>query len=194
MILTFTGASGTGKTTLVKKILQQQSAAKLLLSTTTRTPRKGDAPGEYEFVSRERFMEMHEHKAFLWKTEIAGNFYGTRCRVVDEALDGMLSLTLATLDLSGVRKLQDHARERSLERFVVSSYILSPGDDKLRSRMLRRGDSPEEVERRLALCRSWDQEARSASDVKLNFTPDRDSLDGKLETILSYLGRLSAPP
>ena len=53
--------SGAGKTTLVRKLLEQDSAVQLSISYTTRAPRPGEQDGrEYNFVDAAQFRAMRE--------------------------------------------------------------------------------------------------------------------------------------
>ncbi|MBY0341221.1 MAG: guanylate kinase, partial [Rhodocyclaceae bacterium] len=70
--------SGAGKTTLVRKLLEQDAAVQLSISYTTRAPRPGEQNGrEYHFVDVAEFSAMRERGDFLEWAEVHGNFYGT---------------------------------------------------------------------------------------------------------------------
>lgn len=186
MILTFTGASGTGKTSTVKRILAANSRARPLTSTTTRTPRPSDAPGEYEYICKDDFIELRKQEKFAWDTEVRGNFYGTRRILVDLMLDSRDLLALATLDQSGVETLQRLAKERGSARNVISLYFLSPGADILRERLRKRNEPESAVEKNIAMCLDWDDRARKSAAV-FRFFQDDDSLDAKLGFALNAL-------
>ena len=83
-----TGASGTGKTTLVRQALQDIPSLRFSVSATTRPIRKGETDGvDYHFLDRETFMARVAAGAFLEWAEVYGNCYGTPREPVDAALD-----------------------------------------------------------------------------------------------------------
>ena len=186
MILTFTGASGTGKTSTMKRILTMNSGAKPLTSTTTRGPRSSDAPGEYEYVSNDVFRSLVKNGKFAWKTENFDRQYGTRRMMIDLMLESHDHLALATLDQSGVAKLHAIAVERGCVRNAVSIYFLSPGADILRQRLLQRRDTEEQIEKRISMCENWDALARN-SGLPFHFLPDNGDLEEKLNFSLRTL-------
>ncbi len=53
-LISFTGVSGSGKSTIVRKLLEDP-AFHIVTSTTTRPPRESDIHGEYEYVSPAEF-------------------------------------------------------------------------------------------------------------------------------------------
>ena len=70
--------SGTGKTTLVERLVQVVPKLRLSRSYTSRTARAGEQDGvDYNFISRERFEAMIEEGAFLEWADVFGNLYGT---------------------------------------------------------------------------------------------------------------------
>ena len=95
-LLTFTGDSGTGKTTLVDALLKNP-LFQAVRSTTTRPRRLTDKPWEYEHIHEEDFLDLLYGGALLWHTRNFGNYYGTRRSAVDEALGaeyhGVLNIT-----------------------------------------------------------------------------------------------------
>lgn len=179
VILTFSGASGVGKSTLIARLIAETPGSGYLQSTTTRQPRAKDAPGEYEFVTDDEFDRLVASEAFAWKTDVAQKRYGTRAQYIRDALRSE-TWRFAALDVSGVCALQAAARELGLMSAVRSIYILSPQTDVLRTRMRSRGDTDTQIESRLTACASWDTEALHASCVRLEFTRDHDRLDEKL--------------
>ncbi|MEC8383667.1 MAG: guanylate kinase, partial [Pseudomonadota bacterium] len=87
LIIVFTAASGTGKTTLARKLIEQDGMLKASVSYTTREKRSGEVDGEcYHFVSSEQFSDMVDRGDFLERTSIYGNKYGTVKREVDKII------------------------------------------------------------------------------------------------------------
>lgn len=70
--------SGTGKTTLVSRLLREMPDLGRSVSWTTRPPRAGEKEGiDYHFIDEKTFREMaHEDRFFEWE-EVHGFFYGT---------------------------------------------------------------------------------------------------------------------
>ena len=82
------GPSGTGKDTVVAKLLGSHPEIEKTVSATTRTPREGERDGvDYHFIHADRFRNMIAEDAFLEYAEYVGNFYGTPMRLVDEAME-----------------------------------------------------------------------------------------------------------
>ncbi len=153
-IVTITGPSGSGKTTIARELLHKNPDWKLVLSLTTRKPRDSDLPGEYRCgVSSEEFRKREQLKEFLWIVSAHGNRYGTLRRCVDSALAAKhISLMLLTPD--AVPILLDYAPGK-----VISFFIIPPDDAILRVRLEKRGEDPATIERRIADCKKWHQEA-----------------------------------
>ena len=97
LLIVYTGASGVGKGTIMKKLLASDPNLRLSISATTRAPRAGEQDGrEYYFVTHERFDELIANDGFLEHAEYVGNKYGTPkeplFRMLDEGLDVMLEI------------------------------------------------------------------------------------------------------
>ncbi|HEX6202128.1 MAG TPA: guanylate kinase [Thermoanaerobaculia bacterium] len=141
--------SGTGKTTLIRSLLDGGSRAVgdlcFSVSHTTRPPRRQEVDGEhYHFVSRDRFQRMIDDGAFLEWAEVHGNLYGTARDEVLPRLEAGIDVLL-DIDVQGAaRMLAQHAGS-------VSVFVLPPSYAVLRERLHGRGlDDEEEIARRLA--------------------------------------------
>lgn len=141
--------SGTGKTTLIRNLLDGGSRAVgnlcFSVSHTTRPPRRQEVDGEhYHFVSRDRFQRMIDEGAFLEWAEVHGNLYGTARDEVLPRLEAGIDVLL-DIDVQGAeRMLAQHAGS-------VSVFVLPPSYAVLRERLYGRGlDDEEEIDRRLA--------------------------------------------
>ena len=85
--LVISAPSGTGKTTLIKRLRKEFPNFGYSISCTTRAPREGEVDGkDYHFLSRERFVELRDQGHFAEWAEVHGNFYGTPLPPVREML------------------------------------------------------------------------------------------------------------
>ena len=77
-IFVISAASGTGKTTLIARLLQHHSDIRVSVSHTTRAPRRGEENGKhYHFVSVPEFERMIEEGQFVEYAKVYSNYYGT---------------------------------------------------------------------------------------------------------------------
>ncbi len=140
-----TGASGTGKTTLVREALAVFDDLEFSVSAATRAPRRGEVDGrDYHFVSQEQYERWLEDGAFLESADVYGNRYGTLRAPVEEALAAGRSVLLE-IDLQGARQVS-----RALPEAVLV-FVLPPDlaslEDRLRGRST---DSDAIIQRRVA--------------------------------------------
>lgn len=140
-----TAASGAGKTSLVRDLLQQDSQIQLSVSYTTRQPRVGEVNGEhYHFVDEASFLKMLDDNDFLESAHVHGARYGTSKTCVNEVLASGQDLILE-IDWQGAAQVRQFYPE------AISIFILPPSMQELESRLRGRGqDSDEVIAKRLA--------------------------------------------
>ncbi|MDO8548179.1 MAG: AAA family ATPase [bacterium] len=153
MILSITGPSGVGKTTLLHNLLKNIPEARPLTSYTTREARPSDEPGEYAYVSHEEFKQIEQSGVFLWEAKTYVNRYGTKKEDIDRALNGGFYVPVLVID--AVKKLHEYARSVGKESQATYMYIFIDDENELRKRFKERGDSAEETEARIQECRDW---------------------------------------
>jgi guanylate kinase len=136
--------SGTGKTSLVRALMQADPGLEFSVSYTTRAPRTNERPGhDYHFVSPARFMAMVDAGEFLEYATVFDHFYGTGRADVESALAAGRRLILE-IDWQGARQVRGRLPEG------VQVFILPPSRAALEERLRkRRTDSPEVIARRL---------------------------------------------
>ena len=142
--------SGTGKTTLVKALVERVAGLDMSRSYTSRPPRPDEQDGvDYHFVSRRRFEAMRAAGEFLEWAEVFGHLYGTGAAETRQRLDEGVDLALV-IDVQGAGQV------RALETGAVSIFVLPPSPDILERRLRRRGaeeSSEAEFVRRLTVAR-----------------------------------------
>lgn len=140
-----TGASGTGKTTLVKEALTTIPDLRFSVSATTRAMRKGEIDGvDYFFLNKDNFLTFRENDSFLESAQVYGNYYGTLRKPVLESLKQGDSILLE-IDRRGAQQVKDKMPN------AISIFILPPSVGSLETRLRNRAtDSEEIIQRRLA--------------------------------------------
>ena len=140
--------SGTGKTTLAERLVEQEPQLRLSRSYTSRSAREGETDGvDYNFVTRERFDAMIAAGEFLEWADVFGNLYGTSLADTERALATGCDLVLV-IDVQGARKV----RRRGIETTAV--FVMPPSLDVLEQRLRGRSkDSVEAIARRLQIAR-----------------------------------------
>lgn len=138
--------SGTGKTTICRRLLERDPRLRLSISHTTRESRPGEKEGvDYHFVSAEAFRELVEADGFLEHAEYGGNVYGTSFRAIEEPIDGGLDVLLE-IEVQGASQV----RERRPAACLI--FILPPNLEVLEDRLRGRGTDEESViQRRMSL-------------------------------------------
>jgi guanylate kinase len=140
----FSAASGTGKTSLAKALVEQMPDVAFSVSHTTRAPRPGEQHGvHYYFVTPQQFDEMVAADRFLEHAKVFGNSYGTS-RAVTENLLRQGKSVIFDIDWQGARAIKEKMPE------AVSIFILPPSRAALEERLTGRGqDAPEVIARRM---------------------------------------------
>jgi guanylate kinase len=138
--------SGTGKTTLIKRLVAKFPRFSFSVSCTTREPRPGERDGvDYEFLSREEFRRRRDAGFFAEWAEVYGNFYGTPLVSTQELLARGRDV-LFDIDVQGASQLR---RTIPGARLI---FILPPSREALERRLSGRGtESEDSLARRLAL-------------------------------------------
>ena len=136
--------SGTGKTTLVERLVQCVPDLRMSRSYTSRPARVGEQDGvDYNFITRERFELMVREGQFLEWADVFGNCYGT-CAADTDAMLARGEDVVLVIDVQGARQV----RSRGIE--TIGIFVLPPSAKVLEQRLRGRSkDSEEQIRRRL---------------------------------------------
>lgn len=169
--------SGTGKTTILKRVMGEFPEMKFSVSYTTRPPRPGEKEGvEYHFVSREEFKRMIQKGAFAEWTELLGNYYGTSKAFLDDCLARDLDVIL-DIDTQGADQIHKNYQDG------VFIFILPPEIGDLKERLTRRGsESQEMIDLRLRNASKEIEKMGNYDYVVIN-----DQIDGAVERIKAII-------
>lgn len=159
-------ASGTGKTTLSRMLLEADNALKLSISFTTRPPRGDERDGvEYNFTDRETFEQMIHRAAFIEWAEVFGNYYGSSREWTAAELEQGHNV-LFDIDVQG------GAQIRRLFPDACLVFLVPPSLEELEGRLRGRAtDDDDTINQRLIAARKEISEGVQTYDYVL--TNDR---------------------
>jgi guanylate kinase len=140
ILVVISGFSGSGKGTLMKKLIEEYGADYALsVSATTRSPRPGEVDGkDYFFVSKERFEEMIKADALVEYAQYVENYYGTPKQYVFDQLDAGKNVILE-IEIQGALKIRQQFPDTRL------LFVTAPDAETLKNRLIGRGTETEEV-------------------------------------------------
>jgi len=177
-LFVFSGASGVGKSTVLAKVMASRPDLRFSVSATTRSPRAGEIEGEsYYFVTKEKFLEMIEEKAFLEYDVHMDNYYGTPKHQLDEKLkNGNVVLDIEPNGAFHVRQERPDA---------VLIFIAPPSLEELECRLRGRGDTSEaQIQVRQARV-AWEMEQSKHYD----YVVVNEQVDACVQEILQIIAR-----
>ena len=169
--------SGTGKTTLVERLVEHTPGLKMSRSYTSRAAREGETDGvDYNFVTRPKFEGMAAAGEFLEWAEVFGNLYGTGASDTETVLASRQDVVLV-IDVQGARKV----RARGIETTTV--FVMPPSMAVLEQRLRGRSkDSEAEIQRRLQVARD-----EVAAFAEYDFIVVNDELTSAVDRLRSIV-------
>ncbi|MBO4213514.1 MAG: guanylate kinase [Lachnospiraceae bacterium] len=140
ILVVFSGFSGSGKGTIMKKLIENHSDIYALsVSATTRNPREGERDGiEYFFKTVPEFEELIKNNMMLEYANYAGNYYGTPKEYVEKKLDEGYDVILE-IETQGALKVKAQYPDTLL------MFVTPPSADILYERLKGRGTETDEV-------------------------------------------------
>jgi guanylate kinase len=173
LMLVVSAPSGTGKTTVVERLVQVTPGLSLSRSYTSRGIRAGETDGiDYNFITRTRFEEMVAADAFLEWADVFGNLYGTSAGDAERELAAGHDLVLV-IDVQGARQVRARCAG------TVGVFVLPPSYEILERRLRGRSkDSEDAMQRRLRTARE-----EVAAFVEYDYVVVNDELDACVERL-----------
>ena len=177
LLFVVSAPSGAGKTSLCKEIIKYVPNLQHSVSYTTRSARPLEIDGsDYHFVSVAEFKKMIAEDAFIEWAIVHGNYYGTSQKELNDLLNREVDVVL-DIDSQGASQIK--------KRFTngVFIYILPPSFEELRKRLaIRKGDTPDEIKRRLDKSRDEAKDYRMYDYLLVN-----DDFDVALKRLKSVI-------
>lgn len=151
LLYIISGPSGTGKTTLIKNILNNQNYhpaisfkniqknLQLSISYTTRKPRDGEISGkDYHFISKKKFQKMIDNNMFFEYAQVFNYYYGTEKNSIQKMLQSGIHIIL-NIDWQGAKQI------RCQVPHAYTIFILPPSKYELERRLRTRKKDTEKT-------------------------------------------------
>ena len=172
--------SGTGKTSLVKALIEKDPSIRLSVSTTTREPRASEVNGkDYFFVKKEDFDKQINNNEFLEWAYVFGNFYGTSATLVKNSINRGEKVLLE-IDWQGAFQIKKRYSRASLTLI----FVAPPSLEILKERLQKRGqDKVSVIAERLAAAK--EEMAKSDNFDYVIINDNFDTAVSELYTIIN---------
>ena len=171
------GFAGSGKGTLMNRLMKDYDGYELSISATSRKPRPGEKEGiNYFFKTREEFEEMIKNDELLEYAEYVGNYYGTPKEFVAAKLDEGRDVVLE-IEIQGAMQI----KKKYPDTLLV--FVTPPGVEELERRLRGRGTESEEVIRKRMLRAAEESEGMKDYDYIL-INDDLDTCTKELHELI----------
>ena len=178
-LVVISAPSGTGKGTVISKILKLRPGFVFSVSATTRKPRPGEIDGTaYHFLTHERFLEMIDKDEFLEYAQYVGEYYGTPAKPIEDCIASGRTIIL-DIEVQGAKQVMQKIPD------AVTIFIMAPNLEELEKRLRGRGtDSEEKLTARL-------EQARLELDERCHYdyTVVNDNVSRAAEEIIAIIDR-----
>lgn len=150
LLIVVSGFAGSGKGTLMKRLVEDYDGYALSVSMTTRNPRPGEVHGrEYFFVSKEEFEQKIKDGGLIEYASYVENYYGTPRDYVEEQMAAGKDVVLE-IEIQGALKVKKRFPD------AVLIFVLPPSVEELYRRLKNRGTETEDVIRK-RMCRAREE-------------------------------------
>lgn len=179
LLVVLSGPSGVGKDSVLMRMRELGFPFHFVITVNSRPQRPGEIDGfDYHFVSTRRFEEMIEQQELLEWANVYGHYRGIPKFEVRQAFESRRDVILR-VNVDGAATI------KRIEPQAILIFIAPHSLEELRQRLLlRRTDSPEEIERRLALAREELAQIPTFDYVVLNREDRLDEAVGHIRAII----------
>ena len=175
-LFVISGASGVGKTSVLKQVMKVRDDLQFSVSATSRPPRPGEVDGvNYYFISRDEFQAMIDRNEFVEYDYHMENYYGTlKSEVLKKTENGNMILDVEPNGALAIREIYPDA---------TLIFVAPPSVDTLEQRIRGRGDTgDDQIKVRLERA-AWE----CAQGEKYDYIVINDVLDACVEQVLQII-------
>ena len=179
-LFVISGASGVGKSTVLKRVMELRDDLRFSVSATTRNPRPGETDGvEYYFVTHDKFESMIAQDEFIEYDAHMGNYYGTPVGQLEEKL--VTGSVILDIEPVGAFIVQSKRAD------AVLIFIAPPSMEELEKRLRGRGDTSEEqMQIRLERAK-WEME----QSKRYNYVVTNEQVETCADQILHIIAEMA---
>ena len=175
-LFVISGASGVGKSTILKRIMEAEPKLQFSVSATSRAPREGETNGvQYFFISEDAFKQMITQGAFVEYDYHMGNYYGTlKSEIINKTQQGDMILDVEPVGAMRVREIYPDAK---------LIFIAPPSMEVLNARLRSRNDTSEDQIAVRAERAAWE----NSQQDKYDYVVVNDVLDDAVARVLQII-------
>ncbi len=180
LLVVISGPSGVGKDSVLMRMRELGFPFHFVVTANSRPQRPGEIDGvDYHFVTTERFREMIQNDELLEWAEVYGQYKGIPKFEIRQAIASGRDVILR-INVDGAATIKRLAPE------AVFIFLAPASIDELRHRLLlRRTESPHEIERRLAMVNDEMAQLPNFDYVVINHADRLDETVGQIRAIIS---------
>jgi len=139
-VIVIVAPSGTGKSTLIKRLQKAFPQLRGVVTYTTRPIRSNETNGEdYHFVDLEKFEKLKAEEFFIEWAKVHGNFYGSSKESVHDKIN-IGENTLLEIDVQGAKAYMEEFKDNAK---VI--FLSPPSMEILEERLRGRGTETDDV-------------------------------------------------
>lgn len=175
ILLIISGPAGSGKNTVCERLIASNPNIVRAITATTRPPRVGESDGiDYHFLTEDVFKKSIDNGDFYEWASVHGRYYGTQKSEILSKLSSGKDVILI-IDVQGARTWKKVAEyDKNLKKVLHSVFIKPASLDTIAERMHLRGDSDEEIKKRLQTAERELQEEQFFEKTIISGTRDED--------------------
>lgn len=178
-LIVISSPSGTGKNSIIRRLVEIFPNSTRFVTTTTRDPRPGEEPGkDYFFVTQEQFDRMLREDKFIEYNKYAGEWYGSEKEKLGLVLQ-KYDLVFLALDVNGKQSLE------TLNIPHVSIFLIPESVEALEQRIEARGGvTKQELKKRMETAK---EEMKAADKYDVQVVNPEGKMELAVQKIISFL-------